>query len=73
VLVAGEKATRRGHGGDSSFHLVERGFGRFARSVRLGRACDVSRARATFSAGELRITVPKIGDRRGQTFRIEIE
>ena len=27
VLIAGEKAPRRGRG-DSSFHLVERGFGR---------------------------------------------
>ncbi len=30
VLIAGEKAPRRGRG-DSSFHLVERGYGRFAR------------------------------------------
>ncbi len=73
LLVAGEKVTRRGHGVDSSFHLVERGFGRFARSVRLGRPCDTSRARATFSAGELRITVPKIAERRGGALRIEIE
>src|ERR1051325_6894548 len=34
VLIAGEKTARRGHG-ESSFHLVERGFGRFARTVRL--------------------------------------
>src|SRR5262245_20875493 len=34
VLIAGEKAPRRGRG-DSSFHLVERGYGRFARTIRL--------------------------------------
>src|SRR5437660_10091206 len=44
VLVAGEKAPRRVRG-ESSFHLVERGYGRFARVVRLGRACDTSKAR----------------------------
>src|SRR4051812_1885619 len=37
VLVAGEKAARRVRG-ESSFHLVERGYGRFARVVRLSRA-----------------------------------
>src|SRR5438132_9028590 len=39
VLIAGEKTPRRARG-ESTFHLVERGYGRFARVVRLGRACD---------------------------------
>src|SRR6266852_1026819 len=52
ILIAGEKAARRARG-DSSFHLVERGYGRFARVVRLGRPCDTSRARATIVNGEL--------------------
>src|SRR5437667_2122110 len=47
VLVAGEKAPRRVRG-ESSFHLVERGYGRFARVVRLGGACDTSKARARY-------------------------
>ena len=71
VLVAGEKIARRGHG-ESSFHLVERGFGRFARTVRLGRPCDASRARARFTSGELRISIPKIEERRGRTIPIAI-
>ena len=71
LLIAGEKTARRGQR-ESSFHLVERDFGRFARTVRLGRPCDASRARARFSNGELRITVPKIAERRGQTFPIEV-
>ena len=53
VLIAGEKAPRRSRG-DSSFHLVERGYGRFARVARLTKSCDTARARATFVAGELR-------------------
>jgi len=71
LLIAGEKTARRGDG-ESSFHLVERGFGRFARAVRLGRPCDAGRARARFTSGELRITVPKIAERRGQTIPIAI-
>jgi HSP20 family protein len=71
VLIAGEKAPRRGRG-DSSFHLVERGYGRFARVARLAKPCDTVKARATFAAGELRISVPKLKDRRGRVIPISI-
>jgi HSP20 family molecular chaperone IbpA len=71
VLIAGEKAPRRVRG-ESTFHLVERGYGRFARVIRLNRPCDTSHARATLIDGELRIAVPKIVDRRGRTDTIPI-
>jgi HSP20 family protein len=71
VLIAGQKAPRRGRG-DASFHLVERGYGRFARSVRLRTACDVAKARATLESGELRITLPKIADRRAHAIPITV-
>src|SRR3954469_12061455 len=71
LLVAGEKAVRRGVS-DSSFHLVERGFGRFARSVRLSCACDTAAARATLADGELRIRIPKLADRRGRAIHVPI-
>jgi len=72
VLIAGNKAARRPRP-ESSFHLVERDFGRFARAVRLGCACDTSKARARVVDGELHITVPKIADRRGRAVPIAIE
>ena len=72
VLVAGEKTARRG-GRDSTFHLIERGFGRFARAVRLDRPCDAERAHATLVNGELRVSIPKIPDRRGRTIAIAIK
>jgi HSP20 family protein len=71
VLIAGEKTVRRGLT-DSSFHLVERGFGRFARAVRLSCSCDSTSARATLVNGELRISIPKVADRRGQPIRVPI-
>jgi len=71
ILIAGEKAARRARG-ESSFHLVERGYGRFARAVRLTRACDTSRARATLIDGVLRVSVPKIAERRDQAITIAI-
>ena len=71
ILIAGEKAARRARS-ESSFHLVERGYGRFARVVRLSQPCDASKATATLGGGELRVSVPKIGDRRGRAIPITI-
>ncbi len=72
VLIAGEKKARRS-ARESSFHLVERGYGRFARVVRLGRPCDVSTARAILVNGELRVSIPKITERRGQGIGISVK
>lgn len=71
VLIAGEKTPRRGRG-DASFHLVERGFGKFARLVRITAACDTGRAQAAMAEGELRVSLPKMTDRRGRAFRVPI-
>ena len=71
VLIAGEKAARRARS-ESSFHLVERGYGRFARVVRLARGCDTSKARATLANGELHISLPKVNERRGKPIQISI-
>ena len=57
---------------EAAFHLAERGFGRFARAVRLTGAFDAGQARATMTAGELRIVVPRIEERRGREIRISI-
>lgn len=71
VLIAGEKPPRRGRG-EATFHLVERGFGRFARLVRLTVACDAGRAAARLTNGELRISLPKIVERRGRAMRVPV-
>lgn len=73
LLIVGDKAARHARG-ESTFHLVERGFGRFARTVRIACSCDPANARATLSNdGELRISVPKIADRRGTTIQIPVK
>jgi HSP20 family protein len=72
VLIAGEKSPRRGSG-ESSFHLVERGFGRFVRMIRVATPCDPARAQASLHNGELRITLPKIVERRGRAIPIAVE
>ena len=72
VLIAGQKPPRRVRG-ESSFHLVERGYGRFARAVRIAEPCDMTRATAALVDGELRISLPKLSDRRGQAIEIKVQ
>ena len=73
LLVVGEKDRAEPSRIPTSFHLVERDFGRFARAVRINAAVDASRARATLVNGELRIAVPKIVERRGREMIVSIE
>jgi HSP20 family protein len=55
------------------YHLAERSYGRFARAVRISGAFDGAQARAVTSAGQLRITLPRLEDRRGRVLRIPVE
>jgi HSP20 family protein len=71
LLIAGEKAVRRGRG-ESSFHLVERGYGRFARTVHLTVPCNTAEAHAELAHGELRVTLPKLSERRGRRIPIAV-
>lgn len=72
LLIAGEKPPRRVRT-ESSFHLVERDYGRFARGVRVAGACDMSKASASLTNGELRVSLPKLPDRRGRVQQISIK
>jgi len=55
----------------TSFHLVERSFGRFARAVRISATLDLGKARATMAEGELRVRLPLLNN--GHEFVIPIE
>jgi HSP20 family protein len=72
LLIAGAKATGTADT-TSRFHLAERSYGRFARAVRLGGAFDPTRARATLRAGELRIVLPRLPERRGRVHLIPVD
>jgi HSP20 family protein len=73
VLIAGVKRASLCRHADAAFHLAERAFGRFARGVRISGAVDAGRAKATLVAGELRIVLPRLSDRRGGQIIIPIE
>jgi HSP20 family protein len=71
LIVAGEKAPPP-TASEPNFHLLERGFGRFARAVRLSGAFEIAQAQATLTAGELTIVLPKRGERRGHLQMIPV-
>jgi HSP20 family protein len=73
LVIVGEKTSPyRGGRGDTTFHLVERGFGRFARAVRLSGAFDGGRARAVLQGGELRVVLPRLDERRGREILVPV-
>ena len=72
VLIAGEKWVQGPGAGGGGYHLVERASGRFARAVRLSGAFDGSAVRASLVNGELRVTLPKLADRRGRGLAVPV-
>lgn len=72
IVIGGRKLPPGCEHGDAAFHLAERAFGGFARAVRLAGAFDAGRATATLTAGELRIVLPRIEERRGRELRIPV-
>ncbi len=72
VLIVGAKVPAEPVPG-ARFHLAERAYGRFARAVRLTGTIDVRRAKALVTAGQLRLSLPRIADRRGQAIDIPVE
>lgn len=72
LVVVGAKVTPPGDP-ETRYHLAERSYGRFARAVRLAGAVDGTRARAMAAAGELRVTLPRLDDRRGSVLMIPVE
>lgn len=73
LVIMGHKAPSGcEHHREAAFHVAERTFGRFTRGVRLSGAFDVARGAAMLREGELRVTLPRIEERRGREHRIPV-
>ena len=73
LVVSGHKRPPLCAHSQAAFHLAERAFGQFECVVRCEVAVDAGRARATLHAGELRIVLPRINERRGRAMAITVE
>lgn len=73
LVIAGQKLPATCEHRSAAFHLAERTFGRFVRAVRLTGAFDAGAATARLNAGELRVVLPRIQERRGGEIRIAVQ
>jgi HSP20 family protein len=73
LTIKGEKRTGEEREGEG-YHLAERRYGTFARTLRLPFAAEADEVRATFGNGVLTVTVPKPAElRQRQPQRIEVK
>jgi HSP20 family protein len=53
-----------------TWHRIERGFGTFARSIRLPQTADPERIEASFETGVLKVSVPKSEQAKPRTIEV---
>ncbi|HEX8068838.1 MAG TPA: Hsp20/alpha crystallin family protein [Pyrinomonadaceae bacterium] len=72
LQLAGQKSRRAPAGGVT--HLCsERSYGRFRRTITLRRPVRARNATAELRAGLLTVRLPKLTDRRGAAFKLEVK
>ena len=69
LTVSGKRQFQEEEKGDT-WHRIERGFGTFARSIRLPQTADPERIEASFDKGVLRISVPKSEQAKPRTIEV---
>jgi HSP20 family protein len=72
LTVSGKRQFESEDKGET-WHRVERGFGTFARSIRLPQTADTERIDASFEKGVLTVVVPKSEQAKPRTIQIKAE
>jgi HSP20 family protein len=72
LTIKGEKKHEREEK-DENYHLVERSYGSFTRSVRLPREVQSDKVIASFKNGVLRVTLPKSEEAKKKEIKIKVE
>lgn len=72
LVLRGEKRRRESMKG-ARCHCVEREFGKFKRVVQITTPVNTHAASATLADGVLKVTFPKVPNRRGEEVPIEIK
>lgn len=73
LTIRGEKRSERGETDkEKNWHVVERSYGSFARSIPLPFTPDSARVEARFDKGVLRVKLPKPAEMAKKERRIEI-
>jgi HSP20 family protein len=72
LTLKGEKKKEREEK-DESYHLIERSYGSFSRSVRLPAEVQEDQVKASYKDGILTITLPKTERAKERSIKIEVE
>ena len=70
LSISGKREFSKEESGET-WHRVERGFGTFARQVRLPRTTDAERIEASFDRGVLTVSVPKVEAAKPRTIEVK--
>lgn len=70
LTIKGEKKTEREEK-EENYHLVERSYGSFSRSLTLPAAADVDKIEASYQNGVLTVTCPKKEEVKPKTIEIK--
>jgi HSP20 family protein len=71
LTIKGEKKFEEEKKGER-YHLIERGYGAFSRSLALPAEVEEDKARASFVKGLLVVTLPKVGKTKVKATKIEV-
>jgi HSP20 family protein len=69
LSISGEREFSKEDKGDT-WHRIERGFGTFARSIRLPQTADTEKIEASFDRGVLTVSVPKSEQAKPRTIEV---
>ncbi len=72
MILSGEKRKPSVDVSVRGYLCLERSFGKFNRSLYIDQAVDLTAAKAYLRDGVLTIEIPKLEDRRGSEFRLDI-
>lgn len=74
LTIRGEKRVEHeAEDKDKSYHVVERSYGAFARTIQLPFQAEPEKAEARFDKGVLRVKIPKPQEAQQKTKRIEVK
>jgi len=72
LTIKGEKKQEKEEK-EENYHLIERSFGTFSRSIRLPREVQSDKINATYKNGVLKVTLPKSEEAKKKEIKIKVE
>lgn len=72
LTIKGEKKQEKEEK-EESYHLIERSFGSFSRSIRLPKDVQADKISANYKNGVLKVTLPKSEEAKKKEIKIKVE